>query len=835
MKKSLFIIMLFCITNSFEAKPINDTLKRWTSKFYKLDNLESSGDGKWIAVKKWYGYNIDTTMIFNTQKPNTLIGTVIRMKLGLTFLKDDAFIASDIDKAEFWNLKSGLKFQYDNVKKASALVDKNRYCILNKNGTLTVYNNDTTILHQIEGVQKTQVTDGKEKLFAVSGHQNLFEIQDLSNKKIRKLYRTENAINTVELSQSGKYLMVTESEPASQIQSLTMINIAEGKSLQLNNISAEKSDQIRFTEIQSGKAFLIASTHLIKPDPDQLIDIWYGNDSDLKAKKYGSAQHRFWLWTPETGQVIKIPNNKFSTIASLNNDRYLLAFNPTENHNYITWRPQLRMHIYDTYQDSFRELTALKGVAMESPEIISSPNGRYFLASEDGERWSIFEIGGPDKDLIKRSGLRYPKFSQDGESVIFDSTDDLWVYNIKNKNLTRLIVGKGKKVDVLNAETTKNNFGFNFSVSMVDFQKPVFFRIWDKDSNSTSYALWHHGHVNTVIAGTPNNIKNIVHDDQLEKFCTLEENYNMPPKLLMTEKRKGKRTVLFSDDSADKDSAFLKQEIINYKDAQGTHLQGILYYPVNFNPLKKYPMIVHIYQIQSQNSDEYYVPSDNDPLGFDLRVLLARGYFVYMPDIATKSEIGPGLSALDCVNSALDAVDKLTGIDFDKTGLIGHSFGGYETDFIATHSKRFAAYISGSGHSDIVRAYFSYNYNFNSPDYARFENGLYKTPSFKEDKELFQKNNPIQNVENVTAPILLWAGNQDENVPWNHSMEFYIGLKRNYKQVIALFYPKQGHDVGRGSKESKDLHRRMLEWWDYFLKDKKNVPWIDKQQKKDAN
>jgi dipeptidyl aminopeptidase/acylaminoacyl peptidase len=834
MKKSIFIVLLFCFASSFWAKPINDTLKSWTSKFYKLDNLESSKDGKWVAVKKWYGYNTDTVMIFSTHKPNVLIGNLIKMKFGMTFLKDGALIGSDLNRAEFWNLKSGLKIQYDHVKKASALVDKNQYCILDNNGILTVYNKDGLALHQKHDV-KLEVTDKIGKLFTVSTDNNFYEIHDLSSSGIRKLYRTENEINTVELTESGEYLIVKESEPLSKYQSLIMLNISTGKTQILHDITSEKTDQIRFTEIQDGKAFLIASTHLIKPDQDQLVDVWYGNDTDLKAKKYGTAVHRFWLWDPKTAQVLTLPNDKFSMIASSNSDRYLFAFNPTENHNYITWKAQLKMHVYDINQKSFRELTTFKGVMMESPEIISSPNGRYFLASEDGERWTIFEIGDTNKDVIKRDGLRYPKFTLDGQSIIFDSTDDLWIYNIKNKTLKALNVAPGKKVEVLNADAKKNNFGFNFSVSTVDLQKSIFLRIWNKENNQTSYSIWNKGIFTTALSPTSNNIKDITYDKKLERFCTVQENYNMPPKVLMTDKRKHRSTVLFSDDLADKASAFLRQDIIEYKDAKGTQLKGILYYPLIFDPLNKYPMIVHIYQMQSHNSNEYHVPSDNDPLGFDLRVLLARGYFVYMPDIVTNREIGPGLSALDCLNSALEAVDSFTVIDFDKIGLIGHSFGGYETDFIATHSKRFAAYISGSGHSDIVRAYFSYNYNFNSPDYARFENGLYKTPPFKEDKELFQKNNPIQNVENVNAPFLLWAGRQDENVPWNHSMEFYIGLKRHYKQVIALFYPKQGHDVGRGSEESKDLHRRMLEWWDYFLKNKKNVSWIDKQLKKDAS
>ncbi|MNH31716.1 Prolyl oligopeptidase family protein [compost metagenome] len=82
--------------------------------------------------------------------------------------------------------------------------------------------------------------------------------------------------------------------------------------------------------------------------------------------------------------------------------------------------------------------------------------------------------------------------------------------------------------------------------------------------------------------------------------------------------------------------------------------------------------------------------------------------------------------------------------------------------------------------------------------------------------------------------MLLWTGKKDRRVPWERTMEFYIGLKRNSNFVIALFYPDAGHVFRNNSLEKKDLQTRVLQWWDYFLKDKKDVGWIKKQLMKDA-
>ncbi|MDD4639577.1 MAG: prolyl oligopeptidase family serine peptidase, partial [Bacteroidales bacterium] len=166
--------------------------------------------------------------------------------------------------------------------------------------------------------------------------------------------------------------------------------------------------------------------------------------------------------------------------------------------------------------------------------------------------------------------------------------------------------------------------------------------------------------------------------------------------------------------------------------------------------------------------------------------------------------------------------------------LTGHSFGGYETDFIATHSSRFAAYVSGSGHSDILQAYHSFNYNFHFPDYVRIEANQYKMGvPFTRNKTLYFKNNPIYYAENVNAPVLLWSGLEDKNVTSDGSIAFYNALRRNGKSVVALFYKGEGHGL-RNQKAQFDLTSRILDWFDYFLKGDTNIEWISKEIKKDA-
>ncbi|MCY1662598.1 alpha/beta hydrolase family protein [Chryseobacterium sp. SL1] len=306
----------------------------------------------------------------------------------------------------------------------------------------------------------------------------------------------------------------------------------------------------------------------------------------------------------------------------------------------------------------------------------------------------------------------------------------------------------------------------------------------------------------------------------------MEENLNMSPRLFIVTNAEQKKQLLPTESITDESTLALKQDIIHYVTEDGIPLKGVLYYPVNFNPLKKYPMVVHIYQIQNGKSNRYLTPGYHNPDALDIRTLLEKGYFVLLPD-TLPGTAGAGLAALECVDKALDLVSRNSSIDMRKVGLIGHSFGGYETNFIATHSRRFATYISGAGISDIIRSYYSYNYHFPGPYYWQYETGIFQMQSYAENRSAYLKNNPILYVENVNAPVLLWTGKQDENVPWDQTMEFFMGLRRYNKQAIALFYPNGRHALSTISEEKKDLHRKVLEWWDYFLKGKKNIPWID--------
>ncbi|WP_426477496.1 alpha/beta hydrolase family protein [Chryseobacterium sp. CBSDS_008] len=807
-----------------------DTLTAWKAKFTKLGGTPKlSPKGTWIAISKFSRNGSDTTYIAEVRQ-----GTITHKLAGsATFLNDQLIIGKSMGKVEVLNLDNGNKIVHDNISNFYALTAINRYALLTDAKTIAIYNPKGKI-DQLDNVQGFGISK-QNKLYVVRKNVDNYELWDLAAENIRCIYRTVNRIRKAELSISADKLFITEEMKDIKNDLLTIIDCTG------NNLKIEipKLSEITFTEIQKGKSFLLNARVKNTETPSKEVEIWYGNDAFLGQDKlyFKASFQKFWLYDPLKNSVKEFKLPKGHEVKVLNSKRYFLSYIPRKDFNYLTSNLSPEdlndVHIYDIVTDSLLPIGNFKAVRRLNrrkvyktifEQVISSPDGTKFLASTDGLKWTLFTISGKAKSVIDKNGLELPVFTENGGEIFFESSDDLWIYNVKTGKLRPMNIARGQITRIKNHIYKNDN-----RILSASMQEPFLIEGYDLYNNTTSYYRIEKGKAKTVISSTDNRINQIVFDQKLKNFYTIEENFNTPPYLHHYNSDTTAEKIL-DNNAVDKNAKKIKQEIITFE-AVGQKLNGILYYPTDFDPKRKYPMIVHIYQRQRQESNEYLSPNNDFPVGFQIRTLIEKGYFVFLPDIL-YNESGTGISALECVNRGLDRVLQNPNINSSKLGLGGHSHGGYETNFIATHSNRFATYVSGAGNSDIIRSYYSYNYNFISPFYWQFESEQYEMgKSVAEDQSLYLKNSPILHVEKVNAPILLWAGKKDENIQWDQVMEFFIGLKRYKKNVIALFYPNQSHAFFNGTPAEKDLSLRIIQWWDYHLKDERNIEWINKMEK----
>jgi dipeptidyl aminopeptidase/acylaminoacyl peptidase len=254
--------------------------------------------------------------------------------------------------------------------------------------------------------------------------------------------------------------------------------------------------------------------------------------------------------------------------------------------------------------------------------------------------------------------------------------------------------------------------------------------------------------------------------------------------------------------------------LVDYKSDKGDKLQGALYLPANYEPGKKYPMIVTIYEKRSQNKNGFSSPSETrapDPVLFT-----SRGYVVYDPDIVYKIN-DPGMSAVWCVLPAVKAAIATGIVDADNIGLWGHSWGGYQTAFLVTQTNMFKAAIAGAPLTDMISMYSSVYWNTGGANQAIFESsqGRFKG-NFIDNYDAYYRNSPAFFADKVTTPLIIMHNDKDGAVDFNQGITFFNTLRQLCKQVVLLEYVGENHGLAQAPNQ-RDYARRMTEWFDHYL------------------
>jgi dipeptidyl aminopeptidase/acylaminoacyl peptidase len=262
---------------------------------------------------------------------------------------------------------------------------------------------------------------------------------------------------------------------------------------------------------------------------------------------------------------------------------------------------------------------------------------------------------------------------------------------------------------------------------------------------------------------------------------------------------------------------------VEYANSKGERLQGILYYPASFVPGKTYPMVVYMYEKLSRNLHVYSVPTNRSP--YNAAVFTARGYFFLNPDISFRAR-DPGLSALDAVESAVKRVIAKGHVDPKRVGVMGHSWGGYESTFLATRSDLFAAAVAGAPLTDLLSMYGSVYWNSGQPETGHYETGQERMQvPFWEDSDAYFRNSPVLSIPRMKTPLLVAFGDKDGAVDWHQGIEMYNLARRAGKQFVLLVYPGENHGLAKKPNQI-DYQRRALEWFGHYLHGETAPDWI---------
>jgi dipeptidyl aminopeptidase/acylaminoacyl peptidase len=273
------------------------------------------------------------------------------------------------------------------------------------------------------------------------------------------------------------------------------------------------------------------------------------------------------------------------------------------------------------------------------------------------------------------------------------------------------------------------------------------------------------------------------------------------------------------------DYAWGKAELIEYLNGDGKPLPAVLIKPDGFDPSKKYPLMVYIYETMAEGLHRYYPPSPGTNINFARYV--SNGYVVLMPDIVY--EVGyPGPSSLKCVIPAVTKVLDMGFIDPKRVGIQGHSWGGYEISYMITQTDMFAAVEAGASVVNMTSAYGGIRWGTGMSRAFQYEKTQSRIGAPLWSRALqFIENSPLFWVEKVRTPYLSIHNDEDDAVPWYQGIEFFSALRRLGKEAYMFNFNTEKHGL-RERDNQKYWTVHLDEFFDHFLLGKPRPEWMEK-------
>ncbi|MBN1388915.1 MAG: S9 family peptidase [Bacteroidales bacterium] len=253
-------------------------------------------------------------------------------------------------------------------------------------------------------------------------------------------------------------------------------------------------------------------------------------------------------------------------------------------------------------------------------------------------------------------------------------------------------------------------------------------------------------------------------------------------------------------------------EVISWKSKDGNIIEGILHKPMDYDPDKKYPLLVNIHGGPTGISLPEPVPSYVYPV----LQWLDKGALVLMPNYRGSAGYGEEFRKLNVENLGVgDAWDVMSGIEYlagegiidtSRMGAMGWSQGGYISAFLTTNTDAFKAISVGAGISNWM------TYYVNTDIHPFTRQYLKATPW--ENEEIYRKTSPMTNIKNASTPTLIQHGEFDRRVPIPNAYELFQGLQDVGVDTKLIVYMGFGH----GITKPKERLAAMWHNWQWFGK-----------------
>lgn len=850
---NLMLIMLltgYAYSQAQHKKPITEAdYKTWGTMFKHT----VSDKGTWATAYMHYEDSPDTLHIVQTNGKKTY--KVAHPREGHFFGESKYAVLDETNTLCLLDLITGFQQRIPDVK-AFAVTAQHNYLITLENKPnqkeMCIRNDKGQVIETVKGITAFKMSPSTKEMVGMGSSEEENQLYWINldktiTKTVIEKEPSQQWSNTT-WSASSRSFAYLKKEKDNVEASICFYDVSTKQKRQFNKESLNfpkdyslEVDNINLSISPDDKRVVLAVRKQQSSDPSsKIVEIWSGTDGMVypKRKKIAAIEQtiRYGVWWPQ--------ENKYQFITSDSKPFYLLnptmdyaiTYSSSDKEPHYTMKPLVDYYVKNL--ETGEEKLVIENQSSAEGLLSFSPNGHYIAYCKETS-WQLFDLKNQKKiplpntasinwnslDYGKKSVYRFGGWGANHDCLLLYDQYDVWKIPLNGTKPIRLTNGREKEITFRIIHFTRNNV-VKFSGSVdVDTTKDMVLSATGE--NATGYFI-----------RKPNGtIKPMVYNDYLNKelqkasdapcYVYQSQHFSQPQALNKYEAKTEESNKVYQSNPHYQNYLWGKQEQIKYKNAKDETLKGTLYYPIEYDVNKKYPMVVSIYEELNYLKHYYFSPTKYNPSGFNVTNLTNQGYFVLLPDI--EYELGsPGISATDCVVAATNEVLRKDIVSPDKIALIGHSFGGYETNFISTQTNLFKTAISGASVFDLPSWYLSISNSTGDPEMWRFESQQWRmVNSLYNDREGYERNSPSTWVENISTPILLWTGEKDPQINPNQTIAFYLALRRLNKDVILLNYANESHSLLK--KESQvDLYNRLNDWLNYHLKDQSPAEWIIK-------
>lgn len=858
----LFIIVFLLSTHlGLAQKPVLDTsvFKEWP----KIESGKISNDGQYVSYRIIYsGYG-------DVVREELVIQPVSgRWKRVLPSVTSDIVFSSDSKKAFIKLTNDTLAIFSLHNNDVNYIPDAISYQIY-QNYLFYQLRTSPTLLHvqmlannrqfSIENVNSYLVNESNASLIVVSekNHAASLSMFDLKREKRVTFWEGSEPSAFTFDAVSGNMAFIGK---ANEIKGVWIYMSKENKIrkvIEENNPAFDSTLEIRelrwFSPKDHRLFLVLEKKHIPSPKKSDLlkadVSIWSYSDVTLKSQSYFiGLPHSDYIY------IIDLKSDKVSPVTLNNESIYdlngnyaiLKQFSGAGNPEEYYWNPasQIKFLLISLHDGQRKELL------IEEP--LLSRGGKYVLYFDQHTNdyytyeTSSGKIVNLTESITKKTRLPFVKYNSEfvrslgyrsywtdnDSNVIIYAQRDIWLLDPKGVRPARNITnGYGARWNVIFhsiQDWSEFKFENNEPIIVMGFNQTTkdngFYKIyWNK--NKEPQQLIMDGHVyympRASIENGNESDNRPIKAKYANKWLIRRMSERESPNYFITSDFKTYKPV--TSLYPERKFNWLSTELHTWKKYDGDSAQGVLYKPENFNPGKRYPIIVHFYNQFSYNLHAYFEPQvAGGPINIPWYV--SHGYLVFEPDVSYK--IGEtGKSAYNAVVSAAEYLKTLPCVDSTKMGIQGHSFGGYQTNYIITQTNIFTAACSSSGVTDIISFAGLLGASGNSNHYMSSEGQLGLGLRLWDSTDIYIKNSPLFYLKKVFTPLLAMHTTADQAVPFSQAMELFNGLRQFRKKVWLLIYEGENH-VLRKEKNALDYTIRQKQFFDYYLNNMKEPDWM---------